>query len=84
MNGSFSKEEHRVCVLGRWIKRSKESGGCDQGQKHGEFQLAGIISFKMLPADRSKRYFIKNGKGGISCKLVGAIEMALLFALFEL
>ena len=25
----------------------------------------------------------KNGKGGISCKLVGALEMALLFALFE-
>ena len=47
------------------------------------FMLAGIISFKMLPADRSKRYFTKNGKKGISCKLVGAIEMALLFALVE-
>ena len=47
------------------------------------FSLAGIISFKMLPDDRSKRYFAKNGKKGISCKLVGAIEMALLFALFE-
>ena len=47
------------------------------------FMLAGIISFKMLPADRSKRYFAKNGKKGISCKLVGAIEMALLFALVE-
>ena len=47
------------------------------------FSLAGIISFKMLPADRSTRYFAKNGKRGISCKLVGAIEMALLFALFE-
>ncbi|MBP5217183.1 MAG: hypothetical protein J6038_05050 [Bacilli bacterium] len=47
------------------------------------FSLAGIISFKMLPADRNKRYFSKNGKGGISCKLVGAISMALLFALFE-
>ena len=47
------------------------------------FSLAGIISFKMLPHDRSKRYFAKNGKGGISCKLVGALEMALLFALFE-
>ena len=47
------------------------------------FSIAGIISFKMLPQDRSKRYFAKNGKGGISCKLVGALEMALLFALFE-
>ncbi|MBR5357215.1 MAG: hypothetical protein IK121_09880 [Lachnospiraceae bacterium] len=47
------------------------------------FSLAGIISFKMLPADRNKRYFTKGGKKGISCKLVGAIEMALLFALFE-
>jgi hypothetical protein len=47
------------------------------------FSLAGIISFKMLPHDRTKRYFAKDGKGGISCKLVGAIEMALLFALFE-
>ncbi len=47
------------------------------------FSLAGIISFKMLPDDRSKRYFAKNGKNGISCKLVGALEMALLFALFE-
>ena len=48
------------------------------------FALAGIISFKMLPEDRSKRYFTADGtKKGISCKLVGAIEMALLFALFE-
>ncbi len=47
------------------------------------FMLAGIISFKMLPADRNKRYFAKNGKKGISCKLVGALEMALLFALVE-
>ncbi len=47
------------------------------------FSLAGIISFKMLPQDRSKRYFAKEGRGGISCKLLGALEMALLFALFE-
>lgn len=48
------------------------------------FALAGIISFKMLPDDRSKRYFTSGGKRkGISCKLVGALEMALLFALFE-
>lgn len=48
------------------------------------FSIAGMISFKMLPEDRSKRYFTKGGtRKGISCKLVGAIEMALLFALFE-
>lgn len=47
------------------------------------FSLAGIISFKMLPADRTTRYFSKDGKGGISCKLVGALSMALLFALVE-
>ena len=47
------------------------------------FSLAGIISFKMLPHDRSRRYFAGNGRRGISCKLVGALEMALLFALFE-
>ena len=47
------------------------------------FSLAGIISFKMLPHDRSRRYFAKNGKGGIDCRLAGALEMALLFALFE-
>jgi len=47
------------------------------------FSLAGIISYKMLPDDENKRYFAKDGKKGISAKLVGAIEMALLFALFE-
>lgn len=47
------------------------------------FSIAGIISFKMLPADRTTRYFSKDGKGGISCKLVGALSMALLFALVE-
>ena len=47
------------------------------------FSLAGMISFKMLPHDRSTRYFAKNGKGGVDCRLVGALEMALLFALFE-
>jgi hypothetical protein len=47
------------------------------------FSLAGMISFKMLPHDRSTRYFARNGKGGIDCRLVGALEMALLFALFE-
>ena len=47
------------------------------------FSLAGIISFKMLPEDRTKRYFAKDGKGGIGCKLAGALSMALLFALVE-
>ena len=47
------------------------------------FSLAGIISFKMLPQDRNTRYFAKNGKKGISCRLAGALSMALLFALVE-
>ena len=47
------------------------------------FSIAGMISFKMLPRGRTKRYFTKNGKKGISCKLVVALEMALLFALVE-
>ena len=47
------------------------------------FSLAGIISFKMMSQDRTKRYFTKNGRKGVSCKLVVALEMALLFALFE-
>ena len=48
------------------------------------FSLAGIISFKMMPQDREKRYFTRKGKWkGVSCKLVVALEMALLFALFE-
>ncbi|MBE6019347.1 MAG: hypothetical protein E7230_03280 [Clostridiales bacterium] len=47
------------------------------------FSLAGMISLKMLPEDRNTRYFAKNGKKGISCKLAGAISMALLFALVE-
>ena len=47
------------------------------------FSIAGMISFKMLPEDRSKRYFSKDGKGGISCKLLSALEVALLFALVE-
>lgn len=47
------------------------------------FSIAGMISFKMLPEDRTRHYFAKNGRKGISCKLIGALEMALLFALFE-
>jgi len=47
------------------------------------FSLAGIISYKMMPEDTNTRYFAKNGKKGVSCKLVVALEMALLFALVE-
>ena len=48
------------------------------------FSLAGIISFKMLPHDRNTHYFSRNGtRRGISSRLVGAISMSLLFALFE-
>ena len=47
------------------------------------FSLAGIISLKMLPEDRSTRYFAKDGRKGIDCKLAGAISMALLCALVE-
>ena len=47
------------------------------------FSLAGIISLKMLPEDRSTRYFAKDGRKGIDCRLAGAISMALLFALVE-
>ncbi len=37
----------------------------------------------MLPDDPNKRYFAKGKFKGISAKLLGAIEMALLFGLFE-
>ncbi len=47
------------------------------------FSIAGMISFKMLPDDRDSRYFAKDGKGGISARLAGALSMALLFALVE-
>ena len=47
------------------------------------FSIAGIISYKMLPQDTNKRYFAKGKFKGIDCKLVGALSMALLFALFE-
>lgn len=50
------------------------------------FSLAGIISYKMLPHDRTKHYFSRGGdkpRKGIDCRLVGALSMALLFALFE-
>lgn len=50
------------------------------------FSLAGIISYKMLPHDRTKHYFSREGdkpRKGIDCRLVGALSMALLFALVE-
>ena len=48
------------------------------------FSLAGIISYKMLPDDVNTHYFSREGKRkGIDCKLVGALSMALLFALVE-
>ena len=47
------------------------------------FSIAGMISFKMLPPDRAKHYFAKNGKRGIPCRFAGAMGMAMLFALFE-
>ena len=47
------------------------------------FSIAGIISYKMLPQDTNKRYFAKGKFKGIDCKLVGALSMSLLFALFE-
>ena len=47
------------------------------------FSIAGIISFKMLPDDRNKRYFAKGNFKGISCKAMTTIQMALLYALFE-
>ena len=48
------------------------------------FSLAGIISFKMMPQDTSTRYFARNGRKGISCKLVGVLEMAALWATWRL
>ena len=46
------------------------------------FSLAGIISYKMLGDDPDKIVFQK-GKFKLSMRLVGAISMALLFALVE-
>lgn len=47
------------------------------------FALAGIISFNMLPDDPNTRYLAKGKFKGFDCKFVGALSMALLFALFE-
>ena len=46
------------------------------------FSIAGIISYKMLGVDPDKILF-QRGKFKISMRLVGAIGMALLFALIE-
>lgn len=46
------------------------------------FSIAGIISYKMLGDDPDKILF-QRGKFKISMRLVGAIGMALLFALIE-
>lgn len=46
------------------------------------FSIAGIISYKMLGDDPDK-ILIQKGKLKISMRLVGAIGMALLFALIE-
>lgn len=48
------------------------------------FTLAGLISFKMLPDDRNKRFLAKGNFKGVSCKLAGAISMALLFSIIEI
>lgn len=48
------------------------------------FSIAGIISYKMMPDDHSKRYFASDKRKGISCKLAGALGMALLFSVFEI
>ena len=48
------------------------------------FTLAGIISWKMLPEDRSKRYLAIGNFKGFSCKLVTTIGMALLFSIVEI
>ena len=47
------------------------------------FSLAGIISYKMMPHDRTKHYLARGKFKGFDCRLVGALSMALLFALFE-
>ena len=48
------------------------------------FTLAGIIAWKMLPEDRTKRFLAKGNFKGIPCKLVTTIGMALLFSVVEI
>ena len=48
------------------------------------FSIAGIIAFKMLPDDREKRFFATQKFKGVSCKLFGALSMALMFSVVEM
>ena len=48
------------------------------------FTLAGIIAWKMLPEDRTKRFLARGKFKGIPCKLVTTIGMALLFSVVEI
>lgn len=47
------------------------------------FSIAGIISYKMLGDNPDKKLFAKGKFKGISMRLLGALGMALLFALIE-
>ncbi len=47
------------------------------------FALAGIISYKMMLGKPDKMFFARGKFKGVSNKLIVALEMALLFALFE-
>ena len=49
-----------------------------------KFTLAGIIAWKMLPEDRTKRFLARGKFKGIPCKLVTTIGMALLFSVVEI
>lgn len=48
------------------------------------FSIAGIIAFKMLPDDRNTRFLVSEKSKGVSCKLAGALGMALLFSVVEI
>ncbi|HKL74345.1 MAG TPA: hypothetical protein VJ903_05575 [Clostridia bacterium] len=48
------------------------------------FSIAGIIAFKMLPDDRTKRFLATEKFKGVSCKLATAIGMALMFSVIEI
>lgn len=48
------------------------------------FSIAGIISFKMLPEDRNKKYLSFGKFKGVTPKLIVAIGMALLFSVIEI
>lgn len=48
------------------------------------FAIAGVISFKSLPDDRTKMLFASEKRKGISCKLSGALGMAFMFSVVEI